>query len=156
MTKLLKALFKLNLKQGLVVILAWWMFIGWHLVITYLPYRWWRGALTRNSDLQPQADIHLRALAIVSLSEKVARHHFVKINCLRRCMVQKQLLHFHNINSQLSIGVKKDNKQLAAHCWLVVNNHIVNDSLQETQRYVELQRLKSGDHQNSEIFKNFK
>ena len=156
MIKLLNALFRLSLKQGLVVVLAWLMFIVWHIAISYLPYRWWRAALTRRSDIQPQANIHVRAMAIVSLSEKAARHHFVKINCLRRCMVQKQLLQLHNINSQLSIGVKKEHNKFAAHCWLVVNNHIINDSIAETSRYVELQRLQPGDQQSADIFKNMK
>lgn len=153
MANSLSKLLKLPLSQQVTVALAWLLFISWHIKIRYFPYRWWRKAVNAASDIQPQADIHLRAMQVVSLSEKAGRHHVVPINCLRRCMVQKQLLRWHKINSQLSIGVKKDQGQFAAHCWLVVNNHIINDSPSETARYVELKRLQSGDTQDAALFK---
>lgn len=147
-------LFRLSFKQQVVVVWAWLLFIVWHVKIKYLPYRWWRESLTSYTDIQALPDIHLTAMEVVALIEKAGRHHFVQINCLRRCMVQKQLLHLHNINSQLSIGVKKEQGKFAAHCWLVVNNHIINDSLEETNRYVELKRLQTGENEDASVFKN--
>ena len=149
-----KQLFELSLKQQMLVCLAWLLFIVWHVKISYLPYRWWSKSLSSHADIQTQPNIHLPAMQIVNLIEKAARHHFVKINCLRRCMVQKQLLHLHHINCQLSIGVKKEQGKFAAHCWLVVNNHIINDSAEETSRYVELKRLQAGENQDADIVKN--
>ena len=150
----LHKLLRLSFKQQGVVVLAWLLFIVWHVKIKYLPYRWWRKSLTSYADIQALPDIHLPAMEVVDLIEKAGRHHFVQINCLRRCMVQKQILHLHNINSQLSIGVKKEQGKFAAHCWLVVNNHIINDSPEETNRYVELKRLQPGENQDASVFKN--
>ncbi|WP_340677410.1 lasso peptide biosynthesis B2 protein [Paraglaciecola sp.] len=154
MNKPLNTLLALRFKQQLVVYAAWLLFMVWHFKISYLPYRWWRKSLSSYAAIQEQPDIHLRAMQIVGLIEKAGRHHFIKINCLRRCMVQKQLLHWHNINSQLSIGVKKEQGKFAAHCWLVVNNHIINDSPEETQSYAELQRLQPGENQDASAVKN--
>ena len=69
-------------------------------------------------------------------------------------MVQKQILEAHNINSQLTIGVKKQQDKLAAHCWLVINNHIINDSNEETSQYIELQRLEKNQENQSDSVKN--
>ena len=138
---------QLGLQQQGIVLHAWYLFIVWQVKIAYLPYRMWQSALFKHTEFQDEIDAHLRAIKICNLIEKAARHHVVKINCLRRCMVQKQILHTHKINSQLSIGVKKDQGKLAAHCWLVVNNHIINDSNTETEHYVELQRI-SSDQKN--------
>jgi hypothetical protein len=154
MNKPLSTLLKLNIKQQFFVFLAWLLFIVWHVKITYLPYRWWRKSLSSDADIQDQPDTHIRAMQLVDLIEKAGRHHFVQINCLRRCMVQKQLLHLYKLNSQLCIGVKKEQGKFAAHCWLVVNNHIINDSFEETKGYTELKRLQPGDNQDASLFKN--
>ena len=145
MPKSLRTFMQLGLRQQGIVLHAWCLFVIWQVKITYLPYRIWQSALYKHTEFQDERDAHLRAIKICNLIEKAARHHVVKINCLRRCMVQKQILHTHKINSQLSIGVKKDQGKIAAHCWLVVNNHIINDSNEETSQYVELQRITSNE-----------
>lgn len=148
MSNALKTFMQLGLQQQLVVVHAWHLFIIWHLKISHFPYRIWRNALYKHSEFQDDPKVHLRAIDLCNLIEKAARHHFIKINCLRRCMVQKQILDAHKINSQLCIGVKKDQNKVAAHCWLVVNNHIINDSEYETQRYIELQRIDKNTQAN--------
>jgi hypothetical protein len=89
---------------------------------------------------------------LIQLSEKVGRHHFVKVNCLRRCLVQKSLLKRLGVPVQLVIGVKKEQQAIAAHCWLTYQNKIINDSTDTTSEYVTLQKI---DKNNANIFKHF-
>jgi hypothetical protein len=154
MFKPVHKLTKLSLQQQGIVLHAWLLFVVWHIKISYLPYRLWRDALYKHCEIQDDPTLHLRAIDITRLIEKAGRHHIVKINCLRRCMVQKQILEAHNINSQLSIGVKKEQEKLSAHCWLVVNNHIINDSDDETKRYIELQRIDKNQKDQLDSVKN--
>jgi hypothetical protein len=86
---------------------------------------------------------------VIKLSESVGRHHFVKVNCLRRCMVQKSLLKRMGICSHLIIGVKKQQQVFAAHCWLTHQNHIINDSQDTTSEYIALEKI---DDSNATIF----
>jgi hypothetical protein len=91
-------------------------------------------------------------LQLIKLSEGVGRHHFVKVNCLRRCLVQKTLLARTGISSHLIIGVKKHQQVFAAHCWLTYQNHIINDSQDTTGEYIALEKI---DSDTSNIFRHF-
>lgn len=89
---------------------------------------------------------------LIKLSESVGKHHFIKVNCLRRAMVQKSLLERLGVSSHLVIGVKKDQNDFAAHCWLTYQNQIINDSKETTSEYIALEKL---DTNTSSIFKHF-
>ncbi|MEP1444763.1 MAG: lasso peptide biosynthesis B2 protein [Paraglaciecola sp.] len=129
----------------------WCSFIYWHLVIAYLPFRFWRHHLMDIS--QQSTDTSLSEVRqLIKLSESVGRNHFVKINCLRRSMVQKSLLERLGTKSHLVIGVKKNQEVFAAHCWLTYQNKIINDSKDTTSEYITLEKINAN---SSNIFKHF-
>ena len=132
-----------------IVCRLWCSFIYWHLVIGYLPFRLWKRHVIETSNQltdMPLAEVR----QLIKLSESVGRHHFVKVNCLRRSIVQKSLLERMGISSHLVIGVKKTQQVFAAHCWLTYQNHIINDSQQSTSEYIALEKI---DTNNANIFK---
>lgn len=132
----------LSFEQQTIFVRAWYLFIYWHICISWVPYKKWRHRLT----LQPKHVSHLSQsdiYDIVKLTEAVGRHHFVKVNCLRRCMVQKSLLNKMQVSTQLVIGVKKVNGFFSAHCWLTYNEQLINDSLEVISEYSVLQKTSS-------------
>lgn len=139
-------------KHKTIVFRAWCWFIYWDLLISFVPYRFWKNKLFNQKDTFSDVTFS-EVLTITRLIEKVARHHFVKINCLRRCTVQKHILDKMGYPTQLVFGVKKDQDNLAAHCWLTFKNKIINDSLEETNHYVPLVSQQS---EHKKLLKNLK
>ena len=160
----LKKWLALPSKHKFVICRLWGAYIYWHCVIEYLPFRLWKHHIIDNSSKSPDMPLHKvdeseivedikekKARQLIQLSESVGRNHFVKVNCLRRCMVQKSLLNRLGINSQLTIGVKKSQKIFAAHCWLTYQNRIINDTQNNTNEYIALEKITS---QNVSVFKH--
>lgn len=67
-----------------------------------------------------------------------ARHHVFPINCLRRCVVQQQLLAEYGFELALHFGVAKADNRLKAHCWLTLDGSLVNDGPEVINTYTEL------------------
>ena len=67
-----------------------------------------------------------------------ARHHIFPINCLRRCVVQQQLLAQYGYDLALHFGVAKQDTRLKAHCWLTHKGQLVNDGPEVVNTYTEL------------------
>ena len=151
MPNYLKKCMALASKDKLLVCRLWGAFIYWHLVIAYLPFRFWRHHITETSTQLKDMPL-CKVRQLIKLSESVGRHHVVKVNCLRRCMVQKSMLNRMGISSHLIIGVKKTQQDLAAHCWLTYQNQIINDTQNTTNEYIALEKTKANTHN---IFKHF-
>ena len=148
MPNFLKKWLALPITHQLIACRLWWSFIYWHWVIEYVPFRFWKKHIIDISNQltdMPLAEVR----QLIKISESVARHHFIKVNCLRRCMVQKSLLDRMGISSHLIIGVKKNQQIFAAHCWLTYQNHIINDTQDTTSEYVALEKI---DTSNASIF----
>lgn len=154
MLKLFNKYRHLTFEQKRTLLIAWLQFIKWHVFIAYVPFRYWRKTVFNQIDIQNAPNAHLQAIKITRWVEAAARHHFVAINCLRRCMVQKYMLTINDIHSQICIGVKKEQNVFKAHCWLIVNNHIINDSNEETSHYVELKRLDNPQQNQTNPFQD--
>ena len=151
MPNYLKKRIALSGKHKLIICRLWCSFIVWHWVIAYVPFRFWKHHITDISNqLTDVPPPEVRQL--IKLSESVGRHHFIKTNCLRRSMVQKSLLDRMGIRCKLIIGVKKSHHSLAAHCWLTYQNQIINDSQDNTNEYIALEKI---DINTKNIFKLF-
>lgn len=151
MTSYLKQWVALPSKHKLLVCRLWCSFIYWHAIIAYLPFRLWKHHIMDISSQSTDMPL-LEVRKLIKLSESVGRHHFIKINCLRRCMVQKSLLERMGISSHLAIGVKKNQQGFAAHCWLTYQNQIINDSQYTTSEYITLDKI---DASNASVFTHF-
>jgi hypothetical protein len=134
----------LSFTQLLLLSEMWLVFLKWDLLVSFFHYRHWqlrfdKNILSENKSCLPQV------LDIIRLSEKVGRHHLRKMNCLRRCLCQKQLLEKRHYPCELHIGVKMADGNLKAHSWLSYNEVLINDSEEIIQQYTALEKSANND-----------
>lgn len=133
-------LFSLPVKTYPLLVEAWLTLAWVDLVIRFVPYTRWRHWLESNANLSEIDQKELDISFIVACSEKVARHHYCAMNCLRRTVAQKVMLARRGVSAQVHIGVKKEAAGFAAHSWLTNQGRVLNDSEDVAERYVELER----------------
>jgi hypothetical protein len=128
-----------------VLYLAFWGFAKWNVLVRVVPFAYWRKRLLTRClpyaipTAKPAFTAKLSAQAIVDLSEKVARHHPMHVNCLRRCMVQYELLSRYGYPVQLHIGVRfTPEKKLQAHSWLLCEGLLINDAPEIVNTYTQI------------------
>ena len=138
---MIAAFFALSATQRTVLIEAWCRFALWHVRIRWLPYRCWRRKLFSQTPVTPalpQADTAWVS-SFISVVEKAGRHHLVSMNCLRRCLVTRDMLAARGCITQIHIGVRIQQGNAAAHMWLSMNGNVLNDSEENIAQYQELQ-----------------
>jgi hypothetical protein len=153
--RLFGALRKLSFSQLLLVVHIWWLFLKWDLLVSFFDYKFWRLTFSQKPLKQKtlkKAPIEQTKpdnkhdqslpyiLGIIRLSERVGRHHVRKMNCLRRCLCQQQLLAQQHYDCQLHIGVKITDNNLQAHSWLSYQGTLINDSEELIKQYTELEK----------------
>lgn len=123
------------------LILSAWLRFAWvDLVIRTRPFPRWRAWLDGPPALSVARGRSLRAARVIALTEWVARHHWAPMNCLRRCIVQRNLLARHGIDAQLHLGVRADGRGgVEAHAWLSHAGRLLNDSADVVDSYKVLQ-----------------
>jgi len=67
-----------------------------------------------------------------------AHHSFYRANCLKQSLVLDWLLHQRGIDSNLHIGVKKENLELNAHAWVEMNGTVLIDDENSIQNFCAL------------------
>lgn len=140
MVKRLGKLLCLPLDQLWVFIEAWYLFLKWDFLVSTVPYARWRNNIA--SSPLPESATTAESLpaihTIINISEKAARNHLRKMNCLRRCLCQQQLLAKRKIASTLHFGVALEQGRVKAHCWLTWQGVLINDASEVVQQYTEL------------------
>jgi hypothetical protein len=139
-------LFSLSKTELSILLEAWVVFLKWDWLISFTQYSNWQGEIanltSENDAVAPENKADEASLSqltlVIKLSEKVAKHHIRKMNCLRRCLTQKQMLQKRGYPTRMHIGVAIDNETLKAHAWLTYQGKIINDSDDVTTRYGEL------------------
>ena len=64
-----------------------------------------------------------------------ANHGPYRANCLKKTLVTQWLLNKKGIQTQLKIGVNKDERDLNAHSWLEFQGEILNDNADVNLRF---------------------
>ncbi|MFT5311940.1 MAG: hypothetical protein ACI8Z9_000416 [Paraglaciecola sp.] len=118
----------------------WLVFLKWDLLVSLFHYRYWQLTFDKTTALMENKANFPQVLAIIRLSEKVGRNHLRKMNCLRRCLCQKQLLERRHYPCELHIGVQITDDKLKAHSWLSYNDVLINDSAEIVSQYTELEQ----------------
>lgn len=137
----LQALVKLEWRDILLLIEAWLMLAWVDLVISLVPYKYWRGWLLAPQLVQQQSIAYNPNAVdhIIHVAESAARNHLRPMNCLRRTLAQQKLLRRRDVQGSLSIGVRKVGEVLEAHAWLCWQGRVLNDAPDVAKRYAELQ-----------------
>ena len=140
----LTKLFKFSIKELWVLLEAWFIFVKWDLLISFTQYETWRNKIILSPNLDnatssiDDATLAKQIKLIIKLSEIAARFQIRKMNCLRRCLSQQQMLKKRGFSAQMHIGVRFEEEQLLAHAWLTLQGKVINDSEDVTDRYSEL------------------
>lgn len=142
MPKLTK-IFTFSVSEWLIILEAWFVFLKWDLFISFTQYEQWRNKIYKAPKLQKVrieegANLPEKVKTIIALSEAVARNHIRKMNCLRRCLTQKQMLAKRGFETSMHIGVNIENDGLKAHAWLSFQGKVINDNDSVNTRYSEL------------------
>ena len=143
----LTKLFKFSIKELWVLLEAWFIFVKWDLLISFTQYETWRNKIVLSPNLDnATSSINDATLAkqiklIIKLSEIAARFQIRKMNCLRRCLSQQQMLKKRGFSAQMHIGVRFEEEQLLAHAWLTIQGKVINDSEDVIDRYSELKSV---------------
>jgi hypothetical protein len=74
----------------------------------------------------------------VNLLQIAVSHHIVKLTCLHRVLVLKNMMEKNGIEASIVIGVRKDKNALAAHAWLQIGNNIIADKKSYTDQFKPL------------------
>jgi len=123
------------------------MYIKWDWRISKQHYHKWQKHLVietsthKNEQSAVDAEQVKNIFTLIQLNEIAGRNHYKHMNCLRRCLCQQELLKKYHIDTQLHLGVKFVDGNLAAHSWLSSNNQVINDSQDNISTYSELQSL---------------
>ena len=143
--KRITQLFSYSYKELWVFIASWFIYLKWDVLISLFNYKKWQKHLIKQQltiesidKIQPE---FVSILTLIKINETAGRNHIRKMNCLRRCLCQKEMLNNRSIHSKLHIGVKFVNGKLAAHSWLTHNNQLINDSKEVISTYTELTKL---------------
>lgn len=145
MAKLAKV-FKLSFAELFILIEAWFVFFKWDLLISFTRYTNWRNNIAvfpdssdfNCSTAEAKTTVPEQVKLIIKLSEITGRAHIRKMNCLRRCLSQQQMLSKRGFTTRMHIGVSIDDEKLKAHAWLTFHGEVINDSNDVTNRYSEL------------------
>lgn len=138
--------FKFSITEFFVLIEAWFVFLKWDLLISFTQYENWRSEIGDMSDSAKTANVITemdvtpleQVKLIIKLSEIAGRFHIRKMNCLRRCLAQKNMLAKRGFTAYMHIGVSIKNNELKAHAWLTLHGKVINDSEDVLSRYSEL------------------
>ena len=135
---------KFSIKELGLLLEAWFTFVKWDLLISFTEYENWRNKISLSPNIN-DAKVNLsdttqakKIKQLIKLSEISARFQLRKMNCLRRCLSQQQMLKKRGFSAQMHIGVRFEKEKLLAHAWLTVQDKIINDSEAVTSRYSEL------------------
>ena len=143
----LTKLFKFSIKELWVLLEAWFIFVKWDLLISFTQYETWRNKIILSPNLDnatssiDDATLAKQIKLIIKLSEIAARFQIRKMNCLRRCLSQQQMLKKRGFSAQMHIGVRFEEEQLLAHAWLTIQGKVINDSEDVIDRYSELKSV---------------
>ena len=136
----LKRIFSLQFKEYPLLVEAWLTLAWVDLVIRFSAYERWRNWLDSDEKSTKARQKEVDIASLISLSERVARHHLYAMNCLRRTLAQKKILARRGVFSRIHIGVKKGGSGFEAHSWLSYRGRVLNDSPDVIESYVELER----------------
>ncbi len=146
-----KKLLKFNIKELWLLTYAWFVFLKWDFLISFIDFKKWRAQIdnvtfeNNNNGLTTNTAKLTEIKAIINISEIAGRHHIKKMNCLRRCLTQKQLLNRRGYHCNLHLGVKIEQSNLKAHSWLSFQGLVINDSEDVSSRYSELKVASEDD-----------
>jgi hypothetical protein len=114
---------------------AWTVLLAADLGLRAFPFahveRWLSPAVSPRTD-------EAAAGRLVWATEAAARHHLYSMRCLPKALCLRWLLGRHGIESELRIGVARQDGGLAAHAWVERQGRPVGESSRVEDRFAPL------------------
>jgi Transglutaminase-like superfamily len=114
---------------------AWTVLLAADLGLRVFPFarveRWLTPTLSSRID-------EAAAGRLVWATAAAARHHLYAMRCLPKALCLRWLLGRHGIESELRIGVARQDGGLAAHAWVERQGHPVGESARVEDRFAPL------------------
>lgn len=135
---------QIPLSQWLILAKSWFILLYVRLRMDLTPFASWKHWLVNapgnmykplNDDDRNRIIAHRRMINLAS------RYHIISANCLPKSITLKWLLGKHNINCEIVLGLKLDNRELHGHAWLQRNDVVLNDNDDVALRYPVRQEL---------------
>lgn len=90
---------------------------------------------TKNKDLA-ETDIESVTNKIARVVMLAAYNGLIRANCLQRSLSLWWLLRREGIESELHLGVQKENEQVKGHAWIERHGKVLNDDSDVAERFV--------------------
>ncbi|WP_181898347.1 lasso peptide biosynthesis protein [Alteromonas aestuariivivens] len=120
-------------------LVAWFKLAKWHLTINYRAYSVWRHEVVSPChDLVISSSEGIDPMALIKQVDLAADHHLFKLNSLRRCVVQREMLVRNGVPATLHFGAYSKLGDTKVKCWLDVGGKLLNENPSEIAKYKEL------------------
>jgi hypothetical protein len=113
---------------------GWLLFFDLGLRISRFPTLKAYASRTHPSNPRNQA-ANQRIAALRLAVDRARSHHIYRMTCLRRSLALQKMLTSGGIESQLKIGVRKNNGDFQAHAWIEYQGEPIGEPERITEDY---------------------
>jgi len=143
-----KQLLKLSLSDIRIILIALILLPLTAFFLRIKGFKWTQSLLSRCLPIKilphiPQTNQLVIAKSIAKMVSVAANHGPYRANCLKKTLVSWWLLSRKGIQTELKIGVNKDEGNFNAHSWLELQGEVLNDTADVDERFSVFQSCKS-------------
>jgi hypothetical protein len=133
----LKKLSRLDADEWRILLAASWLLPATALSLRVFGYRRTRAWMDRHvsSNQSGPADAATEAARVARLVSVAAHRGPYRANCLRQALVAWWLLGRRGIETNLVVGVRKDEQGFAAHAWVEFNGDVIIGGADSPERF---------------------
>lgn len=77
-----------------------------------------------------------RGVETAAMVDLAGRWRFIDSSCLRRSLVLWLLLRRQGVESDLRVGIGRENDRIAGHAWVEIGGQVINDKADVAGRYL--------------------
>lgn len=145
---MLKKIWKLSIRQILLVVKIICLLFSYIFIIHILPYKYIKRHFVVNNNQDGDLDLGFnitfeqrkKVLYIRKMINAVQRNIKVKNQCLAYALVIKKLLKKHHIPHKMVVGVMKEEGEFKSHAWVICDD-IRIPGYKNEEKYLEIGRF---------------
>jgi len=126
-------------QDWILLVQAWSLLLAIDIGLRILPFRKiqsWMMPRHHKEISSAQAEIMIRRSS--DFVELAARNHIYPMTCLRRSLAMQTLLSKRGVNTDLFIGVRRNQEKLEAHAWLEYQGQPIGEKDPPTGQFTPL------------------
>lgn len=114
----ISALLALSGHQWILIGQAWISLLLVDVALRFLPLPQVQRLLSALLQVTPPSRIGIEDLELARLVDFASRHHVLPVRCLQRAVVLQGFLVRRGLDTELRIGVRRQQGRMLAHAWL--------------------------------------